>query len=232
MNLPRLLVTRPVEESARTVAAAEQAGFATLVAPLQRIVPVVWEPPAVAPEALLFTSARAPGLAGGFFREVPAFAVGAHSAAAARTAGYRVEGQGAADGSAALRLAAANGARRVLHLGGVERAELSLPPGVELEHRAVYAAEALPGLPEAVIAQLGAGDLFATLLFSPRAARLFSGHVDAAGVPRGALRVVALSAAVHDAAGTGWRASVAAPAPRLDALLAAARSLWQGEPHG
>lgn len=232
MSRPRLLVTRPREEAARTFAAAEASGFEAVLAPLQQISPTDWVPPIARPDAILFTSARAPGFSRGVYLDVPVYAVGAHSAAAARVAGYRVDGEGETDGSEALALAVAAGARDILHLGGAERAALSVPPGVRLEQLAVYAAEAVPALAPHVVAMLGDGRLFATLIFSPRAAGIFADLVAAASLTRGDLRLVALSPAVATAAGSGWQAIGVAKRPHLDSVFAAARCLWQGGRHG
>lgn len=232
MNRPRLLLTRPVEEAARTVALAEAAGFVAVVAPLQTICPVEWGVPAVRPDALLFTSARAPAFCRGRFLDVPAYAVGPHTAAAAKAAGYGVGGEGEADGSAALALAVAGGARVVLHPGGAERAPIMVPPDVRLHQVTIYDAPAVAALPPAAAAMLGDGAVFATLLFSPRAAGIFARLSDAAGLDRRQLRLIAMSPAVAAAAGSGWRRLAVASRPGLEAVFAAAHGLWQGEPHG
>ncbi len=233
----QLLITRPWPAAQRTAAAARLAGFTPLIAPLLRIEPIAWHPPATLPDALLFTSAEAPPLARALsaipaYAALPTYAVGARTADAARAAGFDVRAMGAADGSAALALAVAGGARRLLQVGGMDRAALCLPRGVRLTHLPVYAARTVEALPPPVVAALAGADVMATSLFSPRTAGLFAALADAAGLQRAQLRLVTLSRAVAAAAGPGWRAVAVADAPTEALLFAAAKRLWQEDAHG
>lgn len=235
MSRPLLLLTRPAEEAGRTADAAAAAGFATLVAPLLEIVPLPFDGPDGRFDSVLFTSARAPGLvaaAAPALRELPAHAVGARTAEEAAACGFRPGLVGDSDGSAILAAAAAAGARRVLHLAGEATAPLDVPPGLELVRVPVYAARRVAALPGAVLAALRDGAVFATLLFSARTARHFRQLVDAGGLDAGRLRIVALSAAVAEGAGTGWGGVAVAGRPDLAGALAAARGLWQGADDG
>lgn len=239
MTRPLLIVTRPAEEAARTSAAAREAGFEPLVAPLLAIESVPWTLPKPLPDALLFTSARSPQLVAdtapgirSLLRALPAYAVGARTAEIAAAAGFHVVAAGKGDGSDALALAARDGIGTLLHLAGKTTAALTVPDGLQLVRRAVYAAKRVGALPPQALETLRTGEAFAVLLFSARTARHFSGLVDAAGLDRAAVRLVALSPAVADAAGTGWRAIAVAAGPNLAEALAAARSLWQSAQHG
>jgi uroporphyrinogen-III synthase len=231
LNRPLLLLTRPAEEVGRTAAAAQEAGFDTLAAPLLDILPLRFAVPDGAFDALLFTSARAPEIvaaAAPQLLSLPAGAVGARTAEVAEAAGFRVGPVGERDGTAILAAMAAGGVRRVLHLAGEATAPITVPPGVELVRVPVYAAERAGSLaPEAVFA-LRNDAVFATLLFSARTARHFRRLVEDAGLSVERLRIVALSPAVAEAAGQGWAATAVADQPDLPAHLSAAHALWQG----
>jgi uroporphyrinogen-III synthase len=235
LSRPLLLLTRPAEEAGRTAEAAEAAGFSTLVAPLLEIVALPFVVPAGDFDSLLFTSARAPALvsaAAPALRALPSHAVGARTAEEAVACGFRLGLVGETDGSAILAEMAAAGARRVLHLAGEATAPLDVPAGLELLRVPVYAAQRVAALPDAALAALRTGDVFATLLFSARTARHFRRLVEEAGLDMGSLRIVALSAAVAEGAGAGWEAVAVAGRPDLAGTLAAARGLWQGADDG
>ncbi|MBS3961198.1 MAG: uroporphyrinogen-III synthase [Sandarakinorhabdus sp.] len=238
MRRPLLIVTRPAEEAGRTCAAAQEAGFATLVAPLLTIRPLAWEPgelPQSRHEAILFTSARSPRLVAAAcpaLTALPVYAVGARTADIAAEAGFHVVAAGEADGSAVLSLAARDGVRTILHLAGKTTAALHVPAGLTLVRRAVYAANRVDALGSAVLDALGSGSAFAVLLFSARTARRFAQLADRSGIARSSVRLIALSPAVADAAGPGWRDVAVAARPGLAETLAAARSLWQGAADG
>jgi uroporphyrinogen-III synthase len=146
---------------------------------------------------------------------LPAFAVGENTAIAARAAGFDVVASGAGDAAAILASAKALGHIRLLHLGGRERA-------VELKDAiAVYATDPAP-VAAADIARLAGSIAF---LHSTRAALRLAELVDLAGIKRDMLALVAISPAVGQAAGTGWRALAAAAVPRDEAMIAAAQTL-------
>jgi len=235
LSRPLLIITRPAEEAGRTSAAAHEAGFASLAAPLLSIEPLTWDLPKARPEALLFTSARSPQLVAAAYpalRGVPAYAVGVRTAEIAADAGFHVVGTGDGDGSVVLALAASAGIRTILHLAGEATAPLDLPNGLELVRRAVYTAKRVDVLPSAALGALQSGAVFAVLLFSARTARHFAQLLNRAGVERGGVRLVVLSHAVAEAAGPGWRAMAVAADPSLSGALAATRSLWQGSSDG
>lgn len=226
-----MLVTRPAEEAGRTSAAAVAAGFDAVVAPLLTIERLDFAVPPGAFDAMLFTSARAPGLAATRapdLRALPAYAVGARTAEALADAGFRLALVGEADGSAILKLAAAAGVRRILHLAGKATAPAVVLPGLEVVGVPVYAARRVAALPPSAVSALRAGRVFATLLFSARTARHFRRLAEQAGLDPGQQRIVALSPAVAEGAGEGWAAVAVSNAPDLDGALAAARRLWQG----
>jgi uroporphyrinogen-III synthase len=219
-----VLVTRPQPLADETAAALRAAGHAALVAPLMETVAVAWTPPAARPDALLMTSPQAALLGGAGLQrlaDVPLYAVGERTAAAARDAGLTVAHTGAQDGAAALAAAAADGRRTLLHLAGEDRTDLPVPAGLTVAVATLYAARLAPLAADAT-ASLAAGAVDWVLLFSTRSAAHFAALHDAGGWPRGRLGVAALSPKVLAAAGAGWRAAVAAATPGTAALLAAA----------
>jgi uroporphyrinogen-III synthase len=226
---PLLLVTRPQPEADSTATRVRQAGFRALVAPLLEIRAL--DPPPLDrwPEALLLTSARTAALAAAAYPalkgSIPAYAVGPATAAAARAAGFAVAGEGAADGQAALALAQDH--THILHLRGEDGAPLPPPPGLYLEERILYRAEAVARLPAEAVTALGLEPHAAVLLFSPRTARLFATLADASGLQREGIALVALSDAVAAAAGAGWARIAIAASPTAAQCVAAAATLWQ-----
>ena len=209
----RLVVVRPEPGNARTVAAARALGFAATAMPLFAVAPLSWTPPDPAAfDALVLTSANAVRNGGDgldALRHLPVLAVGAATAAAARAAGFVVMATGSADAAALVEGAAYP---RLLHLGGRDRAVVPVAARI-----AVYASDPLPVPGDAAALLHGA----TVLLHSTRAARA----VAALAVKREATAIAAISPAVLDAAGGGWRRGVAAARPSDAALLAAATSL-------
>lgn len=234
MKKPRLLLTRPADEVGRGAELARAAGFDPVCAPLLVIERLDFRLPDGKADALLFTSPRAPQELARHAPEtlaLPAYCVGPRTAQAAVRAGFAVEGQGESDGNAILRHMAGRGCRDILHPRGENHIELQIPEGLSLLGVAVYRAKAVPLPPETVQA-LQKGDMLATLLFSPRTARIFRELVESAGIQRESLALVALSHNVAESAGPGWQAVEVAARPTLEEALAAARRLWQGKAHG
>lgn len=235
---PYLVVTRPQPAAATLARRARALGFKPLLAPLLTVETLPPPPlPDWAPDALLLSSARAPARACAAYGEMldglPVFAVGPATAAAARRAGLVLAHVGASNASDALAAAAAAGHRRILHLRGADAAPLAVPPEVSVWPSPLYRAVATQALPQPVVAALSRTAQAIVPLFSPRSARLFAGLVDAAGLARGQLALVALSPAVAEAAGAGWRTLAVASRPGAAEALAVALRLWQGaDDHG
>lgn len=232
---PRLLVTRPADEWERTAEAVRAAGFEPVAAPLFTVSPRDWTLPTVDPDALLLTSPRAaPALAA--HRDalfgLPVFCVGARTAESARAAGFTPLLVGDSDGAAVVRQAVELGCHDILHPGGVDRIDLPAPDGVRLHPVAVYESLAVEALGAEAVAALADDETAGTLLFSPRAAAHFARLVDAAGIARAGLSLVALSAQVAAAAGPGWHRVATARKPALPDMLAAAGTLWHRAGHG
>jgi uroporphyrinogen-III synthase len=221
-----LLILRPQPGAAATAARIAERGGNAIVAPLFSVVPLAWSPPDAAEvDAVLLTSAAAlrhGGAALAGLTHLPAFAVGAATAAAAREAGFIDVVTGARDAAAVVAPAAAAGFRRLLHLAGREHIGV-VHPGVTILRRIVYAADAETRLPDAAVGALAQGAV--ALFHSPRAGALFRALLAPAGLEPGTIRIAAISPAALTAAGPGWNAAVAAARPDDAALLAAAACL-------
>jgi len=210
----RVIVLRPEPGASETVARARQLGLDAAAVPLFEIEPLDW----AAPESfdgLLLTSANAVRHGGeqlGKLRDLPVFAVGEATAAAARDAGFTVAKTGAA---------------------GVDALLGAIDPGLNLAHlcgddRAVPAAARplLTPVPVYRATPLAEPDLAATsgavvLIHSPRAGRRFA---ELAG-ERASIAIVAISEAAAAAVGEGWGEVAVADQPNDHALLALAARL-------
>lgn len=186
-----------------------------VVAPLLIPRALAWSTPPGDWQAVAFTSASAPVLAGAALAalaHLPAYAVGAATAAAARAAGFAEVRAARGDAGAVFARAAADGVQRLLHLAGQDRTAAVVPAGLGVGIATVYAADLAPALP--------AAEVDVVLLYSARTAAhfaaLFAGN-------RATVTVAALSPAVAAAAGTGWQSVLVAAEPTEDALFAAAR---------
>lgn len=225
MTLP-LLILRPQPGADATAERARALGLDPIVAPLFRIAPLAWSPPpAMDFDALMLTSANAARHAGSglaAYRDLPCYAVGEATAAAAREAGFGEVRIGAEDGVALLLMMEADGIERALHLCGADHVTLE-PAGTRIARIPVYRAETVGALPASAQDAL-AGPAVA-LLHSARAASLFGGLVG----DRSRLALAAISPRTARAAGAGWRQVAVAAAPRDQALLALAAKLCQTE---
>lgn len=223
-----LLVLRPEPGAAATVRRAEARGFKAIAAPLFAIEPVAWVPPAPEDHDALFVTsanaARAAGSALARFRGLPAYAVGAATAAALHTAGFADVIVGARDAGSLIALLRADGRRAPLHLAGEDFRAFD-DAGVTLVRVTVYRTRLVGALPDEAARALRGGAV--ALLHSPRAAASFAALVEGAGLSRDAIPIVTISAAAAAAAGCGWGACAIAAAPDDEALLAAAAALCE-----
>jgi uroporphyrinogen-III synthase/predicted nucleic acid-binding Zn-ribbon protein len=234
----RILVTRPEPEARRFAAQLKEHGVDAVVAPLMSIerdeAPL---PPLDGAQALVFTSANAVRAyaAKAGRSDLPVYAVGEATAAAARIAGYaKVVSAGSdAEGLAALlagRIDPAKGplfhptgADQAGDLAGTLRAR-----GFELQQAVLYRAAAATELPATARAALENGDVAGVALFSPRSAEIFVALATAAGLGAtlAALDAFCLSRAVATAleGKAAWRAIRVAARPNAEALIALIRA--------
>ena len=222
-----LVIIRPEPGNLATTSAARALRLDPRPFPLFEVVTLGWE--AVLPErydALLIGSANVfrhggPGLAA--LRSLPVYAVSETTAAAALAAGFaRVKsGSGAMQ---ALLGELDRGHHRLLRLTGQDRVSLTLPNGVSVDERVVYASQprALPAELEVLLRQPAV-----IVLHSAEAAQHLTAECVRCGIRRAPLRLAALSARIGAAAGDGWGEVAAAGMPGDKALLALARQMCQ-----
>ncbi len=214
-----LLILRPEPGASATAKRARALGLTALVRPLFMVAPMPWDAPDPARfDAVLLTSAaaiRAGGDAVQRYRDLRVFAVGAATAQAARDAGFRTVTPGAGDAADMVRQLANLGYCRPLHLSGEDRTPYPDGP-VTITPCVVYAARP-------VDVDLPSGRCTA-LLHSVRAGARFAMLCPS----RAQVDIVAISNAVAEAAGPGWRSTATAPQPQDNAMLALAAALCDG----
>ena len=121
---------------------------------------------------------------------------------------------------ALYRTAARDGVSRALHLCGENIAEAAIPPGLQVERRAVYGADPQPLVAEAEAALLR-GEVDLTLLYSARTAEQFAAETRRLGRPRPRLHIALLGPPPADFP-ADWGSIRVAASPQEDALFAAA----------
>lgn len=214
-----IAVLRPEPGNRVTASAIEAAGKVAIRLPLFETRAVPW----IAPDpgdfdSLIFTSANAIRHAGTGLERLsglPVFAVGRVTAEAARRVGLDVAATGDAGVAALLCQAEAAGVRRALHLAGRERTAAG--DGIVAQVVTVYASDALPVPPESAARLIGS---IALVQSARAAARLREVVKD-----RESIALVAISATVADAAGSGWERILIAAAPSSEAMIEAAFTL-------
>ena len=202
-----VLVTRAHPDSEATAASLRARGFDVLVAPMLRFEPVPFHDDADACfGAVVVTSANAlraigPQLSGSRLLRLPLFAVGEHTAQAARDAGFdRVIA--AAGDAAALRDLVLERVRAkelkktnpLLYLAGADLArdlagELG-QKGFTVVTHTTYRMIPVPSLPAGICAAFAANRIEAVLHYSRRSARAFLDAARAGGVEISALAIL------------------------------------------
>ncbi|KLI63416.1 uroporphyrinogen-III synthase [Aurantiacibacter marinus] len=220
-----IFAIRPEPGLQSTLQAARDLNMAVLGRPLFEVVPMAWDMPDPAEfDALLLGSANAIRHGGAALEkllELPVYAVGEATAAAARDAGFTV----AQTGSGGLQsvIDSVNGEMRFLRLAGSEHVPLDLPDGITTVTRAVYDVRALP-LSGSDEVSLRASDPL-VIVHSAAAARHFASECDRRGLDKARIALACIGPRVADAAGRGWRDLQSAPQPDDAALLALARDM-------
>lgn len=220
-----VLILRPQPGADETAARALALGLTPVISPLFSAGALDWDPPDSADfDAVMLTSANAARHGGDgltSFFDLPCYATGEATAAAAREAGFTDIRIGPSDGPALLAMIAAEGVSTAFHPCSRDRLELR-HERVRVTDVPVYAAEAVRRLPPEAEAALHNQAL--VLIHSPRAgsllARLHEGD-------RAFVAVAAISEAAAAALGEGWRFVSIAPQPRDQALLELAVKLCQ-----
>jgi len=236
-----ILVTRPLPDGDRTAASLRAKGFEALVAPMLRFEPTAFhDDPDAQYGAVIVTSANAlraiePHLQGSRLLKLPLFAVGEHTADAARKVGFAkvISAGGDATGLrdcvlSSVKAKALKKSSPLLYLAGADLArdlagELGAR-GFTVVTQTTYRMVAMPRLPDEVCRAFAEGRLEAVLHYSRRSARAFTEAIRAAGVEISALSLPqcclspGIATVLHDA---GASQVVVAVAPEEDALFAA-----------
>jgi uroporphyrinogen-III synthase len=236
-----VLVTRPHPDDEVTAQNLKARGFEVLRAPMLRFEPLPFrDDDEVQHGAVMVTSANAlravePQLAGHRLLKLPLFAVGEHTAAVARDAGFSQVFAAKGDAQALIDLIRASVKARqlkksatILYLAGTDIArdvagELG-EHGFTVVMRATYRMVPVSSLPPEVCDAFVASRVEAVLHYSRRSARAFLDAVRAGGVEISALALpqccisANVAAILHDAGATQV---VSAASPDENALLEA-----------
>ena len=201
-----VLVTRPHPDAEATASALRAKGLEVLLAPMLRFEPVAFHDDADAHYgAVVVTSANAlrgiePHLAGSRLLRLPLFAVGAHTAAAAQSAGFHnvIPASGDAAGLRDCVLAGVKAkelkkASTLLYLAGADLArdlagELG-ERGFTVVTHTTYRMIPVPNLPREARDAFAASRIEAVLHYSRRSARAFLEAARAGGVEISALAI-------------------------------------------
>lgn len=238
-DAPTLLITRPADDAEPMRSLLLERGYGVMVEPM---LSVRWRtdrrPDLAGVQALLFTSANGVRAFARCSDErgLPALAVGAASAAAAREAGFATVDSADGDVSdlaALIRRRCDPTAGPLLHaaasavagdLGGMLAAE-----GFTVRKEVLYETVPVAALSGGTVAALREGRIGGVTLMSPRTARSFVELLDKAGLLEACRPVdmIGLSRAVEEAAAATadgravpWRDRRIAARPDLDSLLA------------
>ena len=236
MSGPRLLLTRPREDSLALAEVLARRGVNTLIEPMMTIrIDERARLDLSGVQAVLLTSANgARALAAATpesaARRVPVLAVGCATAQAARDAGFDTVTAADGDVDALAALAAARlraDAGRLVHVAGrVSTGDLAArltAAGFEAERAPLYDAVAVGALSPPARRALQAQTLAGVALFSPRTARLFAKLLRESELETTARALTAfcLSQAVAVAVETlSWKRVCVAARPRQEALVA------------
>jgi uroporphyrinogen-III synthase len=225
-----LLVTRPQHDGERTAARLRARGHHVTLAPLLRIEAVDFELPREPLSAVAITSANAARAIARHPRRdalvaLPAFAVGRHTAEAARAVGFRdvhcAEGD-KDDLTALLRARFNESSAPLLYLAGEDRAGDLAASGVPLLTAVTYRAVKVERFAPDVAAALAQGALDGVLHFSRRSAQAYLDCAASVGIRERALAPVhfCLSRQVaQPLAAAGAAAIRLAPQPNEGAMI-------------
>lgn len=225
--MTQLIIVRPEPGATATLHAARSLGLEAQAYPIFAVRPIPWAPVAREEvDAVILGSANAirhGGAALNDLRGLPGYCVGQTTADAAQAAGFPVARIGTGGLQHVLN-AVAPEHRRLLRLAGVSRVPLTLPPGVTMETRAVYASVPMPmgtpldqALKQPAVVMLHSGD----------AAEHFAAICNEAEVERPRIALAVIGPRVAQVAGEGWASVQTAELPSDAALLALARRMCQ-----
>lgn len=228
------ILIRPQPSCDTSLAAAKAMGLDAHAFPLFAVRPLSWEAPDQDTfDALLLGSVNAVrhgGAALNSYAGKPAYAVGASTAEAARTAELEVVATGSGGLQDVLtRLDPAH--TRLLRLTGAARVQIEPPSEVTVSERVVYASDPLP-MPD-TLAELLMHENCVVALHSAEAANHLRRECERLGLDIGRIALATIGPRVTTAANGGWLDVRTAETPEDDALLALARVMCEGsQPSG
>lgn len=215
-----IAVLRPEPGNRVTAAAIEARGRIAIRMPLFEVRPLAWDvPDAAAFDALILTSANAlrhGGVGLAALHRLPVYAVGKATAEAALRSGFEVRLVGEEGAASLIASAKAAGVRRALHLAGRERTAAT--GGIVSKAIVTYASDRHTPMDIARLAGCIA------LVQSARSGAWLGELVDAKGLARSGIALVAVSTAAAAAAGPGWE-QILVPGVTNEALIDAAIAL-------
>ena len=236
--MPRLLLTRPEDDSAGLAAALSDMGVTTLIAPL------LWVENVPGPmfdldntQGVLLTSANgARAMAARTVRrDIPVYAVGDATARMASNLGFTdiSSAHGDVDDLANLVRERCRPDQGVMfHAAGSvtagDLAAMLAPFGFQVRREMLYEAKTPDTLPDAAVRTLEDSVLDGVVLYSPRTARTFDALVGKAGLTDAlaGLRLFALSKNVDAATTSRWAERIIAEQPDQESLLHAVRACY------
>ena len=226
----RVLVTRPAEDGAEIAQRLAEMGHEAILAPLFRLEFHAGPPLALDDvQAVLATSANGVRAlaARTQSRDVPLFAVGPQTAAAAQKVGFIRIRNAAGDAralAASTREWADPASGPLLHVAGEGApgvlADALTAMGFQVRRENLYRVIAATELPSAVVRALAQGQADAALFFSPRSADIFAACVRRAGLTTKNLIALCISentAKIFDR--NDFLEIRVAPAPNQDSIL-------------
>lgn len=230
----RVLITRPEPGASRTASKVRELGWTPLVLPLTRIEPLPDLPTVDAANyaALALTSPNSarylPAAWAAPLKNLPAYAVGAATAATARSAGLNVVDEGAGDAAGLCRVIAEHvkpGSRILVLCGRVRRSVLEKGlSGTGFLPHLVETYDTLPTSPSAneLANVLGRTPVDAVLLYSAVAANEFTRCVERVNGRElfGSARFIAISSRIGAQLPSSWAERlVVAAEPNEEAML-------------
>ncbi len=236
--MPTVLLTRPVQDAAPVVAALRDVGIETVLSPM---LDIRFEPGPVLDlsgvQGVLLTSANgARALARRTeLQDIPAYAVGDATAAAASAAGFAPVHSATGDVDALADLVIDRcrpGDGPLLHAAGsVTAGDLAgrlSAAGFEVRREKLYSAMAAETLSADAAAAMAGGRIDGVLIYSPRTAKTIDAVLTSSDMISAAHRMTlfALSQNVCDATQLPWACRIVADRPEQQSLLDAVRSCY------
>ena len=216
----KLLIIRPQPGADATAHRLRAAGHAACLMPLFVIEHLpVQRALAEGYDAILLTSGNAVRAAADYLtgdHNLPVYAVGSATASALHKLSVPVAKTGSEGVQALLRVADADGHKRLLWLAGEDYTVIPQLNGVSIDIEIVYRSAAV-STPDDFASKVAQSDL--VILHSSRAAMHFASLCDALELHRGAITLATFSSAIALSAGVGWASMIVADTPNDAALF-------------